>query len=172
VQADQQQAQIARGIFMTTPKSSDTADIGTHHHSLSTGEKIQLWEHFVTTGGADKDRMVTIVTWLLAFSAALFGYIATEIVGSDGIRLTDPLKATTLAGLGILVSLFAVYITWAYHVHARWNWAKADEFAAEAAILQQEDGPKAREDVFWVFYALVGFSLIVHGAVLVWSVCC
>jgi len=39
---------------------------------------IALWQHYEDRGGSDKDRMVTVVTWLLAFAAVILGFIATK----------------------------------------------------------------------------------------------
>ncbi len=79
---------------------------------------FEAWKHCGEIGGADKDKMIQIVTWLLGFSAAIIGFQATG-------GLADP----RVAIFGILVSLVAAYVALLYGSYAAWNWALADEIA-------------------------------------------
>ena len=36
-------------------------------------QDLELWKHHASFGGEDKNRMVTVSTWLLGGSAAVFG---------------------------------------------------------------------------------------------------
>ena len=38
---------------------------------------FEAWKYYEGVGGADKDRMIQIVTWLLGFSAAIIGFQAS-----------------------------------------------------------------------------------------------
>lgn len=85
---------------------------------------IQLWQHFASVGGNDKDRMVTAATWLLAFSGAIVGYIVTKGLSSDHYE-----ASVFLAALGLIVSLLAAFVTLMYGGYANSNWAIADTIA-------------------------------------------
>ena len=87
---------------------------------------FEAWKHCSAVGGADKNWMIQIVTWLLGLSAVIIGFQATG-------DLEDPCVA---AMFGILVSLVAAYVALLYGAYAAWNWALADEIA-EAYHWQQ-----------------------------------
>ena len=40
-----------------------------------------LWKYYGAIGGADKDRMIQIVSWLLAFSSGILGAYASNQLG-------------------------------------------------------------------------------------------
>jgi hypothetical protein len=90
---------------------------------------FEAWKHYGTIGGSDKDRMITIVTWLLGFSAAIIG-----------LQATGELSDSRVAIFGLLVSLVAAYVSLLYGAYASWNWAIADEIAE--AYKWQELSPK------------------------------
>ena len=104
-----------------------------HAASAIANQRLEMWKYFSGIGGADKDRMVTIATWLLAFSAGIIGYVVTHL---DKIG-TDARQMGLLAGLGILVSLAASFVVLLYGAYANWNWANADEIAAEMGDAQR-----------------------------------
>jgi hypothetical protein len=116
---------------MTMPIPPDHTDSEKNRPILKTPERIQLWQHFVSAGGADKERMITITTWLLAFSATLLGYGVIEALDFAKLCIKVPSKAYVSAFLGVCVSIFAVCIVLAYQIHASWNWKKAKEYAPE-----------------------------------------
>jgi hypothetical protein len=83
-----------------------------------------------SVGGADKDRMVQITTWLLGFSAGILSLHATG-------KLTAPWAPILLIVLGILVSALAAFVALLYGGYATWRWAIADQIAtAEAKIAE------------------------------------
>jgi len=84
-------------------------------------QDFELWKHFSSIGGADKDRMVTIETWLLTFSGAIIGYSGTAVNAKKSIVI--------LAILGIIVSFAAGWVVLLYGAYSNWNWAKADYIA-------------------------------------------
>jgi len=79
---------------------------------------FEAWKHCGAIGGADKDKMIQIVTWLLGFSAVIICFHAT-----------GDLKDPRVGFLGILVSFVAAYVALLYGAYAAWNWALADEIA-------------------------------------------
>jgi hypothetical protein len=90
------------------------------------GEAISMWQHFANTGGADKDRMVTVGTWLLGFSGAI-AVILTQELGKQEFK--NPWTITILAVLGGLVSSLAIAIITLYAGYSNWNWGMADAIA-------------------------------------------
>ena len=87
-------------------------------------EKLALerWKYYKGVGGADKDTMIKIVTWLLGFSTAIIGLQATG-------KLTDYRSMILLTVLGILLSIVAALVALLYGGYATWNWAVADQIA-------------------------------------------
>ncbi|HWB41310.1 MAG TPA: hypothetical protein VG500_08635 [Gemmatimonadales bacterium] len=52
-------------------------------------QDLELWKHFAGFGGEDKNRMVTIASWLLGFSAALLAFAAQRLVDPEACKATD-----------------------------------------------------------------------------------
>lgn len=95
----------------------------------SEAEALELWKYFGSTGTADKNTMVTVVSWLLGLSAAIIGYIVTNLPLS-----TSPLsKGMYLALLGVVISGVAAYVSLLYGGYSNWNWALADTIARNMA---------------------------------------
>jgi hypothetical protein len=88
---------------------------------------IDVWEHFAQTGGNDKDRMVNICSWLLAFSVALASLAFVQEVHPH--LLSKRWTFTVLAVFGLLTSLTSGLVALIYGGYANWNWAKADQIA-------------------------------------------
>ena len=55
------------------------------NESLCQDNAFEAWKYHASVGGADKDRMIQIATWLLGFSAAIIGFIFKEAVNSNKI---------------------------------------------------------------------------------------
>lgn len=87
---------------------------------------FEAWKHHAATGGHDKDRMVTIATWLLGASAVI---AFTVVRGIDGYQLTQPITTGALAITGMFASFLAGVTTLLYGGYANWRWATADEIA-------------------------------------------
>jgi len=91
------------------------------------GAALEVWKHHASTGGADKDRMITIASLLLGFSVAIVAFTFKEaksyqeLIGSVGVVF--------LASAGIAVSIASALITLIYGGYANRNWAKADQIA-------------------------------------------
>ena len=88
---------------------------------------ILVWQHFASAGGADKNRMVTVTTWLLAFSGVILWHLVTKAL--RGWEIVRPETALMLATVGIVVSILAVVVVKTYAGYANRNWAKADALA-------------------------------------------
>lgn len=94
-------------------------------------QDLEFWKHFAGMGGTDKNTMITIVSWLLAFAATAIGFIATEdgLIASKFPELESPRRMMALSLLGLGVSAVAGYLTLLYAGYTNANWAKADEIA-------------------------------------------
>jgi hypothetical protein len=84
-------------------------------------DAFEVWKHYAATGGADKNWMIQIVTWLLLLSAGIIGFYATD-------RLREEAEVLVIL-LGILISLLAAVTALLYGGYAAWNWAIADQIA-------------------------------------------
>jgi hypothetical protein len=157
---------------MTSPMRQADRNDGASKDSrpLSKADKIQIWEHFVSSGGADKERMITIITWLLGLSATLLGYFGAQIFDPGMGPFGVPSRAGVPAVFGMLASLFACYIEWEYRRHATWNWNRADDFANEPQLIELKERPPGQTNVFCIFRTLALVSLLLHAAVFVGSV--
>lgn len=96
-------------------------------------EALELWKYFGGTGTADKNTMVTVESLLLGFSAALIGYVVTNLLGFNPLCVNEPLKGIYVALLGIAISGVSVYVSLLYGGYSNWNWAQADAIARDQA---------------------------------------
>jgi hypothetical protein len=148
---------------------------------------LDVWKYYGGVGGADKDTMIKIVTWLLGFSAAIIGFYATG-------KLTEPLATKLLLVLGISVSILAAFTALLYGGYAAWNWAIADRIAeaygwaeqspryypfsesnvrwtAVVPLLFAKPCENGLAPVFWLFFLASFVSLSVH-VVLLFTLSC
>ena len=148
---------------------------------------FEVWKYYGGIGGADKDRMIQIVTWLLGFSAAIIGSYATG-------KLTESLATVLLIVLGILVSVLAAFTALLYGGYATWNWAIADRIAEAYTWIEQlpnyDPVPRSKTHwtaafplwlakpcqdriapVFWVFFFVSFVSFSAHVVLLFHAFC-
>lgn len=142
---------------------------------------LEVWKYYGGVGGADKDTMIKIVTWLLGFSTVIIGVYST-----DGNSFAKVL----LTMVGILVSILAAFTAILYGAYATWNWSIADRIAEAYDWKEQkpdfEPFPKSRSSpplmlakpcqnkiapVFWVFFYISMVSLGIHFLLLFHSIC-
>ena len=164
-------------------------------HTWTPDQALEAWKHFASVGGADKNTMVTVASWLLGFSGTILGYVVTNLLKSDSFVLLQPVPTFFLGGLGILTSVAAGLVALLYGGYANWNWARADEIAEArgwhdllpdgpkregrhnptglAALAKKLAGPKdcakPLAPVFLVFMLLAAISGMVHLAFFIWS---
>ena len=144
---------------------------------------LDVWKYYGSIGGADKDQMIKIVTWLLTLSTGIVSLYAT-----DQLKESRAIPLVFLAG--VLVSSLAAFVALLYGGYAAWNWAIADRIAESYSW--KEQSPKFRpipeasalwrdkiplhfavpcEDrvapVFWVFFLFSVASLTAHCALFV-----
>lgn len=169
------------------------------HKANDGAQLIELWKHYASTGAADKNTMVTVVSWLLGFSATIIGYIVTHLFKSDSFTFVQPWQAFSLAFLGVVISFVAGYVALLYGGYANRNWARADEVAGKSRWVelvpdystgeQEPDGKtfglpgfavgwskdcdphQKLPPVFWLFTWLSLFVFVVHLFFFIKSLC-
>jgi hypothetical protein len=114
---------------------------------------FDVWKYYGGVGGADKDTMIKIVTWLLGFSATIIGFYATD-------KLTDPLATKLLLVIGFSVSILAAFTALLYGGYAAWNWAIADRIAETYEWAEQSPkyNPFPKSKVRWTAAAPLWFA--------------
>lgn len=92
---------------------------------------FNLWLRFEEAGGTDKNRMISLSTWLLAFIAGIMGYIFTHNGSIVHLSIDNPneLMAPSIAGL--FIALLVMNVVKGFSFYANFNWACADEIAKE-----------------------------------------
>ncbi len=91
---------------------------------------FEAWKHHEGIGGADKNTMIKIVTWLLGFSSAIIGVYATG-------QVKDGYAAVLLILLGAFFSFLAAFTALLYGAYAARNWAIADRIAKDSRLREQ-----------------------------------
>jgi hypothetical protein len=159
---------------------------------------FEVWKHHASIGGADKDRMIKIASLLLGFSAAIVGFTFKE--GIQYNKIVEPVAVACLAFAGIIISCASAVMTLLYGGYANRNWAKADQIADDYGWkrLSPSDSPFAKAEgseekvsrhvtwalnqsasrpphkqlapIFEWFFALSLISLMMHLAILFWSI--
>lgn len=172
-----------------------TLDNQKAEHIFTANHALEAWKHFASTGGADKNTMVTVVSWLLAFSSTIIGYIVTNPLKSDSIVFSKPVATLILAGIGFVTSVAAGLVAIIYGRYARTNWARADQIAeargwqellrsgsnaagrrkpvglaATAKLVRREHCTRRIAPIFWIFMTLAIMSAVIHLAFLCRSV--
>jgi hypothetical protein len=104
---------------------------------LTVEDYRNMWQFFEERGALDKERLVAIVTWLLAFTAVIIGYIATQQLLYRPICTKDPVATALFAIVGIFVCHLARKITYEFARHARSNFIKADYCAAKIPNMEK-----------------------------------
>ena len=131
------------------------------------GPTADLWKHFEAAGGSDKDRMVTIASWMLAFAIGIVGYVITQ---KWPIAAKDGFTTGWLAALGLLVCAIAMVVIVIFGRAARRLWRLADELVtntnfAKFAYRKPRYDPKSSHmapifNIFMVIDLLVAVMLI------------
>lgn len=170
---------------MANPEETVKSGKQNVQHVLTADHALDAWEHFETTGGADKTTMVTVASWLLAFSSAIIGYAVTDPLKSDSFVFPKLVAMLFLAGIGVFTSVAAGFVAFLYGGYASNNWAKADEIAkrrgwdellpngSKAVSNSNKDGLAARfvrrrncsrqlTPIFKIFMALAIMSSAIH----------
>ncbi len=156
---------------------SDQSTNSTSGHAWETEDlAFEVWKYYASVGGADKNLMIQISTWLLGFSAGILGFFSTG-------KLPIPWAAELLICLGILVSLLAAFVALLYGGYATWNWAIADQIAKDydwslllptnnpipkrtalsrPALWLAKPYPGKVAPIFWIFFMISLASAVVH----------
>lgn len=192
---------IASSSNYIVERRAAVAEVESKHENQKVDQgapAIELWRHFAGTGASDKNTMVTVASWLLAFSATIIGYIVTQLFKGDSFDFIQPWKAFSLAVLGAVISFVAGYVVLLYAGYANRNWARADDIALKCgwgellpdnskagqepdkafglprfAVGWSKDSDPQRQlaPVFWLFAWLSLFVLIVHLIFFIKSLC-
>lgn len=119
-----------RGPFRTHQKAQDMNHSGHDNgDQRSTSNYLELWKHYAAFGGEDKNRMVTIASYLLGVSAAALGIIVSQLKDDAWITFKPPQQAVLFSTLGIIISGIAAYTVLLYAGYSNQNWQKADDIA-------------------------------------------
>ena len=89
-------------------------------------QALELWKYFGEMGAKDKNTMVSVQSMLMPVQAAIVGYVAL------GLDKSDP-RVALAAGLGLLISIVAAYVSLLYGGYSNRNWAYADNIAERMA---------------------------------------
>ena len=116
---------------------------------------FERWKHFESKGGSDKDRMVTIVNWLLAFAVTILAYITTKEIFDWEKLCTEPEKLSdafifSLAGIFICGNAF--YLVSAFAAYANQNWYIADKYADKINNLKEDLDEKITYEIDTPYY--------------------
>jgi hypothetical protein len=112
--------------YQPQPESSD---------QRTPDQDLELWKHYSSFGGQDKNTMVTIDSWLLGGSVAMLAYLWNELIPPKDLDIGSildislPVRALGIAALGAGVSTLALYISLLYGGYANRNWEKAGRIA-------------------------------------------
>ncbi len=89
---------------------------------------LDLWKYCEDVGGKDKDRMVTISTWLLAFGVAIHAYIFTKGFQFEpfSIKECKGIQVILPALVGMVICVIAGYLICAYSAYANRYWYMAE----------------------------------------------
>lgn len=151
-------------------------------------DDLDLWKHYASFGGEDKNRMVTISTWLMGGSAAILWHIWTRLICLEPFNVEEPAKTIGAAILGALLSVLAGYVSLVYGGYSNRNWEKADQIARKRgwtdllpsrdkvsgyrlnAIAKRWARPCAPETelapIFIVFFISAGLLFVAHCIVI------
>lgn len=110
----------------------------------------ELWRFFEDRGGLDKERMITMVTWLLAFAAVVLGYIATNPIVFSGPRACaeQPVQLAIFSAIGVAICLFTTKLINEFATHARSNFIKTDYCKARIFNLDETLKSEFQDDDF------------------------
>ena len=151
-------------------------------------DTLDLWKYFEGKGEADKQRMITIVSWLLGFATAILGFTVAQNVKFDVSQelrfcVERPTQVGLLSVLGLLICLYCTFLVFEFGIHARGNWERAEKFLDEMPRLKDRLKPRAFEPkninrvfararnmppVFYRFLIVVGVTGIFYIVLLGW----
>ncbi len=97
-------------------------------YKLDGKDYLDLWKYCEDVGGKDKDRMVTISTWLLAFGVAIHAYIFAKWfqLESFSIKECERIQVIVPAIAGMIICWTAGYLICAFSAYANRYWFMAN----------------------------------------------
>ena len=89
---------------------------------------ISLWKYFTDDAAKIKDRMWTISSWMFTLLAALLAYIGRHLETTDTgiVTIENELLVTISAVMGIVLSIYTMFMIQQYGQHIRGMWNRAD----------------------------------------------
>ncbi len=88
-------------------------------YKLNGKDYLEIWKYCEEVGGRDKDRMVTITTWLLGFAVVIIGYIFTQQPKNGWLDVVP-------GSAGLVICVLAWYLVYAFGAYANRYWFMAD----------------------------------------------
>ena len=103
---------------------------------------FNLWKHYEEAGGTDKNRMISLSTWLLALAGTILGFLMKESINLEEPAISQPHVVIGGSILGILLAILAILIVRGFAFYANLNWASANIIAEDLAPI-----PDTRKEV-------------------------
>ncbi len=100
----------------------------TYH--LEGDDYLDLWKYFEDRADDIKEAMFNSVTWALGFSAAVFGFIFTQLFDMSGLTLSyldlkSPIAVVFASLVGLLLCAYSVILVFESKKHILRNWDRA-----------------------------------------------
>jgi hypothetical protein len=156
-------------------------------------QDLETWKHFAAFGGEDKNRMVTVASWLLGLSSAVLWHTLVELMSGNAMALNEPQRAAMVSALGGGLSFIAGFVVLLYGGYSNHNWQLADEIAKArgwgdllpshhltgptkgivnrtALFLARPCEPlRQQAPIFWLFLIVSVMMFAFHATLLIWA---
>lgn len=89
---------------------------------------LDLWKYFTDDAAKIKDRMWTIASWMFTLQGALLAFIAKQLSSETGttIEVKNSIVVLIVAGIGIVLSGYTIFMIQQYGHHISGMWNRAD----------------------------------------------
>jgi hypothetical protein len=114
-----------------THDGESTRSLEVDNYEIRSTDLLELWKYFEAKGDTDKERMITIVSWLLGFAVAVLGLSVTELWCDSGW-----LRFLALDAGALLICVYSLWLIVDFGDHARRNWLRAEECLSKFPVLQ------------------------------------
>lgn len=95
-------------------------------YNIQNQDLLELWKYFEERGDIVKQRMLSIVTWLLALAAGLLGFTVKELKILSPAGSEQDIVALILGFVGVGICGYAAFMIKEFGGHMKANWDSAD----------------------------------------------